>query len=141
MSYTQWFNKHADKHRKIVEKLLEKNATQEEIIAYFDFENMKVQERDFCPLYAKNQKCHEIKELNCYLCACPNFRFKDEGIQKIGNDTQYSFCAIDSKDGAQGNYGGNIHQNCSACFVPHTQEYVKKHFDTDWRKIMDKVKL
>jgi len=141
MGYTEWFEKHADKHKNIVTKLQKKSFTKEEIIEYFDFENMKVHEQNFCPLYAKNKKCHDMKSLNCYLCACPNFRFNDKGIKKIEEATQFSFCAIDSKDGRQGVYGSKIHQDCSKCSVPHHKEYVTKHFDLDWKKMMLKCTL
>ena len=136
MSYTKWMQEHAKKHKKIVEKLLDNGLTQKEIIDYFDFENMKEKEINFCPLYAKNKKCHDMDELNCYLCACPNFRFNDDGIKKVDNKLQYSYCNIDSKDGRQGIYGEKIHQNCSKCQVPHTKEYVTKHFDLKWSNIM-----
>ena len=73
MAYSDWFNKHNEKHKKIVEKLTEKAYSKEQIIDYFDFENMKREEIDFCPLYAKDKKCHDMESLNCYLCACPTF--------------------------------------------------------------------
>ena len=136
MGYSEWMQKHAKKHKQIVEKLLREGYTQEAIIEYFDFENMKEKEIDFCPLYAKKKKCHDVESLNCYLCACPNFRFSDKGIKKIEEKTQFSYCAIESKDGRQGVYGEKIHQDCSKCQVPHTKEYVTKHFDLDWQKIM-----
>jgi len=141
MAYSDWFDKHSQKHKKIVEKLIEKAYSKEQIIDYFDFENMKKEEIDFCPLYAKDKKCHDMESLNCYLCACPNFRFKDEGIKKIESATQFSFCAINSKDGRQGVYGEKIHQDCSKCSVPHHREYVSKHFDLDWKKMMQKCSL
>jgi len=141
MAYSDWFNKHNEKHKKIVEKLIEKAYSKEQIIDYFDFENMKKEEIDFCPLYAKDKKCHDMESLNCYLCACPNFRFKDEGIKKVESATQFSFCAIESKDGRQGVYGEKIHQDCSKCSVPHHKEYVSKHFDLDWKKMMLKCSL
>ena len=141
MGYTQWVQNHAEKHKKIVDKLLAQNYTKEQIIDYFDFENMKIEEKDFCPLYAKNKKCHDMDSLNCYLCSCPNFRYSDTGIQKIEEKTQYSFCNIDSKDGKQGVYGDKIHQDCSKCSVPHHREYVKKHFDYNWSNIMHKCAL
>lgn len=136
LGYTQWVQNHAEKHKKIVEKLLAQNYTKEQIIDYFDFENMKVKEEDFCPLYAKDKKCHDMEKLNCYLCSCPNFRFNDEGIKKIDERTQFSYCNIDSKDGREGVYGDKIHQDCSRCSVPHHVEYVKKHFDLKWSNIM-----
>lgn len=136
MSYLSWFDEHASKHKNIVNKLLKKKFSQQQIIEYFDFENMVKNETDFCPLYKENKKCHDMQELNCYLCACPNFRFNDEGIKQIEKNTQYSFCSIDSKDGSQGLYGDKIHQDCSKCTVPHHQSYIKKHFDLEWKNIM-----
>jgi hypothetical protein len=138
MSYSQWSQKHAKKHNKIIEKLLKKGYDKEAIIDYFDFDNMKKEEFDFCPLYAKDKKCHDMESLNCYLCACPNFRYSDEGIKKVDNKTLFSRCNIDSKDGQAGIYGEKIHQNCSLCHIPHTKEYVRKHFDFSWQKIMQK---
>lgn len=138
MSYTSWFNEHADKHKKIVDKLRDKGLSKEQIIDYFDFENMVKEEKDFCPLYAENKKCHDMESLNCYLCACPNFRFDDAGVEKIDTKTKYSFCDIESKDGKAGVYGNAIHQDCSKCGVPHHRSYVEKHFDFDWRVIMQK---
>ena len=82
-----------------------------------------------------------MQELNCYLCACPNFRFNDNGIKKVQNATQFSFCAIESKDGRQGVYGDKIHQDCSKCGIPHHKEYVDKHFEYDWKKMMKKCAL
>ena len=136
MGYASWVQKHAQAHKQIVEKLLHKNYTKEQIIDYFDFENMKTVEPDFCPLYKENRKCHDMDSLNCYLCSCPNFRYSDTGIQKIEEKIQYSFCSIDSKDGKQGVYGEKIHQDCSLCQVPHHRKYVEKNFDLDWAKIM-----
>lgn len=141
MGYSSWFDEHAKIHKEIVDRLVAEGKTKEEIIDYFDFENMVEKEQDFCPLYKENRKCHEMKELNCYLCACPNFRFKDEGIKKVDEKTQYSFCSIESKDGRQGVYGEKIHQDCSKCSVPHHRSYVDKHFDLDWKKIMKECTL
>ena len=140
MGYNEWVQKHAKKHKNIVEKLTEQGYSKEKIIDYFDFKNMKEKELDFCPLYAKNKKCHDMESLNCYLCSCPNFRFNDEGIKKVNEKTQYSYCNIDSKDAKQGVYGKKIHQDCSGCTVPHHKAYVEKHFDLDWAKIMKECK-
>lgn len=136
MSYKNWFDEHAQKHEKIVQKLLILGYSREQIIEYFDYDYMKLLEIDFCPLYRENKKCHDIKELNCYLCACPNFRFSDDGIGVLEGKTIYSKCAINSKDGEQTEYGDKIHQNCSACTVPHDTKYVDKHFNIDWKKVM-----
>lgn len=141
MGYKTWFDTHASKHKKIVDKLIKNNFTKEEIIEYFDFDNMVKNESDFCPLYAENKKCHDMQTLNCYLCACPNFRFNDDGVEKVDNKTKYSFCSIDSKKGALSSYGDAIHQNCSGCDVPHVKKYVKDNFDLDWKAIMYKCDL
>lgn len=141
MSYKSWFDEHAVKHKKIVNKLLDEGKNKEKIIDYFEFNNMVQNEPDFCPLYAENKKCHDTEYLNCYLCACPNFRFSDAGVEKVEEKTKYSFCSIDSKDGAPGVYGDAIHQDCSKCGVPHHKAYVEKNFDLDWKKIMTKCIL
>ena len=138
MTYQEWYEEHANKHKTIVEKLQKKGLSKEEIVEYFDFENMVKMEKDFCLLYSENKKCHDVKTLNCYLCACPHFRFKDEGFEKIENKTKYSFCSIDAKDGKTAIYGDAIHQDCSACTVPHHKSYILKNFDYDWKNIMKK---
>lgn len=138
MSYAQWFDEHAKKHALIIEKLLKKSMTKEEIIAYFDFDSMVKNEPDFCPLYADNKKCHDMDNLNCYACACPNFRFSDAGIDKVDDKTLYSQCSIQSKDGKQYISEDAIHQDCSGCTVPHTVSYVNNHFDLEWKEMMDK---
>ena len=135
MSYQKWIDTHAQKHKKIVQKLLQNGMSEDDIIDYFDFENMRKEEPDFCPLYAKNKKCHDMESLNCYLCACPNFRYNDAGIATIDDKIQYSYCSIESKDGRQGIYGAKIHQDCSRCTVPHTKSYVKAHFNHEWSAI------
>jgi hypothetical protein len=139
MSYTTWFNSHADKHQKIVQKLLTKGYTKEQIIEYFDFENMVKEENDFCPLYKEPKKCHEMESLNCYLCACPNFRFDDRGIEEYNSSKILSKCTINN--GAKFAGDGVIHQDCSSCSVPHHKAYVEKHFDLDWKKIMSECSL
>lgn len=136
MSYLSWFHEHAKKHAAIVKKLRQRDFDDNALIDYFDFDNMVINEPDFCPLYAENKKCHNMETLNCYLCACPNFRFNDNGFLKKEGKTQFSFCSIDSKDGSQGHYGNAIHQDCSQCTVPHHKEYVKKNFNDNWLFIM-----
>ena len=127
MSYKSWHTAHAKKHQNILKKLSHLND--DEIVDYFDFSNMVQKEPDFCPLYKDNKKCHEIENLNCYLCACPNFR--------VGESKSY--CVINSKDGESITASdGYIHQDCSKCIVPHTKEYVKRNFSRDWLKIMSK---
>ncbi len=138
MSYSSWFQSHGEKHKKIIKKL--SNLNDQELIEYFRFENMVQNEPDFCPLYAKNKKCHDMENLNCYLCACPNFRFDDNGFEKIENRTLFSKCNINSKDGDQFKTDSAIHQNCTGCTVPHHESYIQKNFSRDWFEIMKNVK-
>jgi len=127
VSYLSWFEKHAKKHSEIV-----KRVPKEDLIEYFRWENISKSDVEFCPLFAQNKKCHDMENLNCYLCACPNFRF-DDNAKRLK-----SWCSIDSKDGAQIEHNGIIHQDCSGCTVPHDERYIKKHFDTNWLNIMKK---
>jgi len=115
------------------------HLSDEEVIEYFRFENMVQKEPDFCPLYKKNKKCHEIEDLNCYLCACPNFRFNDNGFEEVAGKSLKSYCSIDSKDGTVYEGEDAIHQNCSGCTIPHHEVYILEHFQRDWFMIMKKV--
>lgn len=132
MSYLMWFTEHGNKHQIVVEKLQAKGFGKEAIVAYFDFDNMVKSDPDFCGLYADKKKCHDVKQLNCYLCACPLFRFNS----KIGAKTAFSYCEVNSKFGHQGVFGDAIHQDCSACTVPHSQKYVLSNYDANWFSIM-----
>lgn len=134
-------DEHAKKHAKIVEKLLLLNYEKEKIVEYFEYENMKVFEKEFCELYAKNKKCHEIENLNCYFCGCPHFRFSDSGIYKEGDFTIYSRCDKRSIDAKEAIFGKNIHQDCSSCKIPHTKEYIEAMFDISWDRAMSRCEL
>jgi hypothetical protein len=134
MTYLAWYDAHAAKHRAVVEKLLKQEFSTDEIIAYFAFDNMVDAEPEFCPLYATRTPCHEMEKLNCYLCACPNFRFNDAGLKRQGPYLIQSSCAI--HNGTTTGHDGIVHQDCSRCTVPHHESYVREHFDTDWKTIM-----
>lgn len=138
MTYKKWFETQGKLHKKVMEKLEGKSI--DEVIKYFSFDSMVKNEPDFCPLYKEGKKCHEMEDLNCYLCACPSFRFEDEGFKKLEEKTLYSFCAINSKKGKSFISEDSIHQDCSACTVPHKKNYIKKHFSKDWFEVMKEVK-
>ena len=137
MTYQQWFDAHGSKHRAIMAKL--SHLSDDEVIAYFRFENMVIHEPNFCPLYGSNKKCHDTEELNCYLCACHNFSFNDIGFTEVEGKTLFSTCSIDSPDGERFTTDTAIHQNCSGCLVPHRESTIRKIFDRDWFAIMKKV--
>ncbi|MBN2816326.1 MAG: hypothetical protein JXQ67_06550 [Campylobacterales bacterium] len=136
MTYEEWYEVFATKHKAIVEKLLVKGYTQEEIIEYFDFDNMVEKEPNFCLLYQEKKKCHDIKKLNCYLCACPHFRFNDKGITQNKGKTLYSYCSIDAKEGSVATYGDAMHQDCTKCTIPHHTKFIDKNFTYEWRDAM-----
>ncbi|WP_294960471.1 hypothetical protein [Sulfurimonas sp.] len=134
MSYIKWFDAHANKHKVIVDKLVESGYSTQDIVEYFDFDNMVKEEIDFCPLYKKNKKCHDMDELNCYMCACPNFRFNDDSLETKDEFTVLSKCDVGNGEEFVGK--GVIHQNCSPCSVPHHKSFVLKNFSLDWREMM-----
>jgi len=136
----KWFDAHAIKHKKIVDRLLKQNYTDEQIVDYFDFDNMVEQEVDFCPLYKNNTKCHKMDNLNCYLCACPSFRFNDDGIGNYNNHRILSMCDINNGE-KLATKTGDIHQDCSSCTVPHHKSFILKNFSLDWREIMKNCKI
>ena len=137
MTYKEWFIAHGNKHQAIMQKL--QHANEEEVIAYFRYENMRIREPAFCPLYRLNKKCHEMEILNCYLCGCPHFRFDDHGFYKKEGKTVYSYCVIDSAQGGRLVSKDAIHQDCSNCTIPHQEAYIKEHFGRDWFKMMADV--
>jgi len=131
MSYSDWFRSHGQKHNAIVAKL--SHLSDEEIITYFRFENMVEAEPDFCPLYAQNKQCHEMEDLNCYLCACPHFRFDDDA------PTIKSHCHIHAKEGKTITHEGITHHDCSDCLLPHRESFIAQCFDRDWFEVMGEV--
>jgi len=134
MNYKKWFDNHAFKHKNIIDKLSHLND--EEIVDYFDYDNMKLKHPEFCPLYAKNKKCHDMPNLNCYLCACPYFRFDDNGLFMENNKTRYSLCSIDAKGKQDFVKDDAIHQGCTNCILPHQKSFILKYFNHNWQKIM-----
>jgi len=136
MTYTEWYDEHAKKHAAIMKKL--EGLDKDEIVEYFTFENMVEKEPDFCKLYADNRKCHDMDELNCYTCGCPNFRFY-QSPRAEENLQIHSVCSIKSKDGKRFYAGTNVHQDCSGCIVPHSKEYVLRNFDRKWTNMMKRV--
>ncbi|VAY86494.1 FIG00388424: hypothetical protein [hydrothermal vent metagenome] len=116
------------KHQNIIKRL--DHLQDNNIIEYFKYENMKDKEHKFCTLYKNNTKCHDMENLNCYLCACPHFRVT----------SSKSYCAIDSKDGGfVKDKNGFIHQDCSNCTIPHEDIFIKNNFSKNWALVMKDV--
>jgi len=80
-------------------------------------------EPDFCLLYKEKKKCHDTEYLNCLFCACPYFKFDDDGIKKDKNLIVKSECTINSKHSSKFIYEGVEHLDCSTCKIPHTKKF------------------
>lgn len=141
MTYIQWFQSHTDKHKKIVDKLLARDFSPEQIVEYFEFEKMVRNENDFCLLYATETKCHNIPNLNCYWCACPHFRFNDLASPDPDGITVFSYCAIHAPLGKAFHYANAIHHDCSSCTIPHEAKTILKKFSKDWKETMKACNL
>jgi Zn-finger protein len=79
-----------------------------------------------CPYYKEAKQCHlEVKDLNCFLCPCPNY----------ASESLEGGCRINSSRGKIKEHP-NLPQgriwDCSSCFLYHTPQevgaYIKAHF-------------
>ena len=137
MDYNQWYEAHKQKHATIMKKL--EGLDEYDTVQYFIFENMVEKEPDFCELYATKTKCHEMYELNCYMCGCPHFRFYQTPL--LQNEIEFvSTCSINSKRGKRALIEEQIHQDCSGCSIPHGEDYILSNFNHEWQEMMKKVK-
>jgi hypothetical protein len=137
MSYKMWFEKHASKHDELIKKLRSHGMSNEELIQYFLYENISLKEPNFCPLYALKQKCHDMENLNCFLCACPRFRFCDKGLHVRSNGVLVkSQCAIHSRFASEFVHENISHLDCSKCTIPHEKAFIKKHINKSWKETM-----
>jgi len=125
MTYKKWYEENHKKRAVILDKL--KNNTAKEIREYFIFENMVKNEPDFCPLYKEKKKCHDVKYLNCFYCACVHFVFNDGGLEENEGIIIKSKCSISSKHSGKFIYENALHCDCSNCTIPHTEKFVLKN--------------
>ncbi len=96
-------------HELATERIEKKN---EEIISMWDFDKQKKANPNGCICYEQDKKCHNIENLNCFFCYCPNYdRTVKEGKCKINS----------SKAKYIDNHEGKI-LDCSDCDFPHTKE-------------------
>ncbi|MFC1682410.1 cysteine-rich small domain-containing protein [Nanoarchaeota archaeon] len=85
----------------------------DKIIEVFDFENRK-ENKEECVCYKQEKKCHEIENLNCFLCYCPEYD------SEVG-------CKINSLKGKWLVSEGGKVWDCSGCDYPHREEVVRKY--------------
>jgi Zn-finger protein len=97
------------------------------IIRESSYESRKKKYPNKCPYYSKETSCHpEIKDLNCFLCPCPNY----------DSNTDIGGCKIDSKFGEyhkHPNLPKGFVWDCSNCGINHSKEeveiYLNKNLD------------
>lgn len=124
MTYSEWEADNIAKRNSLVLKLQHK--TIDEIVKYFEYDNMIASEPDYCGLYKQGTKCHDIPNLNCYNCGCPHFIYDENGLDKLGTKVVYSKCNINAKDGSMFESDNAIHQDCSNCVIPHGKQAATK---------------
>jgi Zn-finger protein len=99
-----------EKAKDIIEKRIDT------LIDEWDFEIRKKNNLSECVCYKQNKKCHDVQDLNCLFCFCPNY---DRSVKE-------GKCKINSPKGKYiDNHEGKI-LDCSDCDFPHSKEVVKK---------------
>ena len=126
MTYKEWANTEDIRRGELVARLKGLGKTTKEISDYFDFDNMKIMEPNYCELYKTNTKCHNMEKLNCFFCGCPYFVYNDEGLEVIDGVIIYSKCSIDDILGNQIETIDGLHHDCSKCCIPHHQAFVNR---------------
>jgi len=86
------------------------------IISEFDFENQREKNPDKCVCY-KEEKCHDVEKLNCFLCYCP----------KYNNSVNEGGCKINNQKGKWLVKGDKKIWDCSDCDYPHKKEIIEKY--------------
>ena len=74
-----------------------------------------------CPYYPKGTSCHfEVENLNCFLCACPNYE----------SDKLAGGCKINSQKGRV-HFHPNLPEgriwDCSDCNINHTPDEIRRY--------------
>ncbi len=101
----------------------------------FDFRRNYFQKA--CPYYSMYPitKCHDLDDLNCFLCACPNY----------ASDKLEGGCNINGA-GGKVTYHENLPVgevwDCSDCSINHHRENVKSYIRTNFsslKKIFDSI--
>ena len=108
-----------EKAKKLIEARIGK------LLGEFDFHKRKEKFPEECPCYRENKPCHEIpeKELNCFLCYCPEYK----------TDSEIGGCNIGNLQG-KGKlfYHEALPQgkiwDCCGCSYPHNKKVAEDYF-------------
>jgi Zn-finger protein len=99
------------------------------ILEKFSYENRKKENPEDCPCYAASP-CHDITDLNCFLCYCPWYENKKaEGGCEIGNPLGKGKWFE-----REGHPISNKVWDCSNCEYPHKIEVAEKFLITAFVK-------
>ena len=129
MTYSSWATDHLKSRQAIQQKLEAKGLTPEQVVDYFNYDIMSVNKPNFCPLYAQGKKCHNVSYLNCYLCACPHFKYSDDSLYQKDSKKIFSECTINSRFATDFEFENDVHCNCADCTIPHTKKAALKAYE------------
>jgi len=98
---------------KTKKEAIEKKVSQ--VLEIFSFENMQRKYPDFCLCCKKNKPCHDMENMNCFFCFCPEYdNSKEEGGCKRNSEKGKWFV---NENLAKGKIW-----DCSDCDYPHRKE-------------------
>jgi Zn-finger protein len=105
-----------DKMHELAKEIIEKRI--DKLIEENSFEKRKISNPDECVCYQQDKPCHNIENLNCLFCFCPNY---DLNVEE-GN------CKINSPIGKYIETRNGKIWDCGDCDFPHKKENVKSIF-------------
>lgn len=73
MIYTAWMKDFLARRERLESLLRLQGLSDAEIWSYFSWENMRQREPNYCELYARNQKCHEMDRSTATTAVAPFF--------------------------------------------------------------------
>ncbi len=104
----------ANKMHELAKEIIERRI--HILLNEWNFEKRKVKHSDECVCYQQDKKCHDIEDLNCFFCYCPNYDMSaEEGKCRI-NSPKAKY--IDTPKGKI--------LDCSDCGFPHKKENAKR---------------
>lgn len=134
MTFDRWISTHTKKKNKVLLKLIGK--TDVEIVEYFKWDNMVINEPKYCELYSTKSKCHNVDNLNCLLCGCPFFKVTPEAEQASTGVIEMSSCSINSKYKEIFSFTNDAGRvctqcDCTNCTVNHTDGFALNSLRAD----------
>lgn len=95
-----------------------------------------------CPYYKQDTGCCKDLEINCFLCACPEY---DSKFVKV-EDSEEVFIGRCKRQSRLGEYSNHPHSpnihiwDCSACPYPHLPETVVKYLREHMQELQEQSK-